>query len=69
MRLIVPDTVLKFRDPGLKSSREIRPKAVGGGIFGRFSLAIADVVMPGVATGHVGSDVRIRFGYSRSNRC
>ena len=33
VRLAVPDKCVKFRDPRLKHSPEIRPEAVGGGIF------------------------------------
>ena len=37
MWLTVPDEFVKFRDPCLNRSAEIRPEAVGFGIFCRFS--------------------------------
>ena len=37
VRLIVLDKRVKFRDPRLNRSGETQPKAVGCGIFGRFS--------------------------------
>ena len=37
VRLIVPNKIVKFRDPCLNRSREIRPKAIGDGSFDRFS--------------------------------
>ena len=36
VRLVDPDQCVKFRDPRLHRSPEIRPEAVGGGIFGHF---------------------------------
>ena len=33
---IVPDNLVKFCDPGLDRSREIRPEAAEGGIFDCF---------------------------------
>ena len=38
VRLAVPDKCLKFRDPRLNRSPEIRPEAVGGGIVDCFFL-------------------------------
>ena len=35
VRLTVPDQYVKFRDPRLNRSLEIRPETVGGGIFDR----------------------------------
>ena len=35
VRLTVPNEPVKFRDPRLNRSGDIRPKAEGGGIFGR----------------------------------
>ena len=37
VRLIVPDNCVKFCDPRLNRSGEIRPKTIGGGIFDTFS--------------------------------
>ena len=40
VRLIVPDEAVKFRDPGLNRSRELRLEAVRYGNFGRlFTIA------------------------------
>ena len=63
--LTVPDKCVKFRDPRLNGSREIRPKAVGCGIFGRFSNfskclpAVAGDVIFGVTSGYVSADARL----------
>ena len=52
---------------------KIRPKAVGGGIFGRFSnfekcrSEAADDIMSNVAVDYVGVDVRSKFGDSMLN--
>ena len=35
--LAAPDKFIKFPDPCLNGSPEIRPEAVGGGIFDRFT--------------------------------
>ena len=37
VRPAIPDMSVKFRDPRLNRSPEIRPEAIGGGIFDRFS--------------------------------
>ena len=59
MGLTVLDECVKFRDPGLNHSGEIRPKAVGCGIFSNFDkclLETAGDVISGVALGYVGMD-------------
>ena len=38
MWLSISGTCVQFCDPSFNRSEEIRPKAVGGGIFGRFIL-------------------------------
>ena len=64
---------VKFSDPCLNHSGEIRPKDAGCGIFGLYSnfdkcrLEIAGDVIPGVALEHVGMDVRAKFDDSRLN--
>ena len=64
----------QFSDPRLNHSEEIRPKAVGGGIFGRFSNfdkcrpeATSDVIS-GARLKYVDMDVRAKFSDSRLNR-
>ena len=65
-----PDKRVKFRDPSLNRSGEIRPKVEACGIFGRFSNfdkcrpAAADEVISGVALDYVGVGVLARFGDS-----
>ena len=62
-----------FVIPRLNSSEEIRPKAVGGSIFGRFlnfdkcRPEVASDVISGVALFYVGMGVRAKFGDSRLN--
>ena len=53
--LTVLSEYVKYRDSPLNSSREIRHKAVGGGIFCRFSNF--DECRPELARGDVISDV------------
>ena len=66
----VPDRWVKFRDPRLNHSGEIRPKAVGCCIFSRFSNfykcrpEVAGDVISGVALEHVGMDVHAKCGES-----
>ena len=54
-------------------SGEIRPKAVGGGIFGRFSnfdkcrLEVAGDVIPGEVVEYVSTDVVAKVGDSKLN--
>ena len=69
---IVPDKPDKFRDPCLKCSREIPPKAVKGGIFYSFFFAkchseLVSEVIASVTVESVGMDVRVKFGDFRSN--
>ena len=64
---------VKFCDPRLNCSGEVRPKAAGGSIFGRFSnfdqgrLEVAGDVMYIVATELVFLYVRAKLGDSRLN--
>ena len=73
MEPIVPDKFVQFRDPRLNSSGEMQPKAVGCGIFGRFSNfdnwrpEVTCDVMFQATFEHVGVDVRAEFGGSRLN--
>ena len=73
MRLYVPDKSVKFYDPRLNRSSEIRPKAVGCGIFCRFSYLdkcqsdVASHVISGVGVDQVGVEVRAKFDASRLN--
>ena len=73
MGLAVPDKHLKVRDPRLNNYREIRPKAVGCGIFGRFSNfdkcrpELAGDVISGVALAHIGMDGSAELGDFRLN--
>ena len=71
---IVRDTPVKFRDPRLNHSREIRPKAVGGGIFNRFLNVdnfqpeeVSDIIS-GVVVELRGMDIQVKLLDSRSNR-
>ena len=67
VRSTVPDERVKRRDPGLNPSGEIRPKAVGCGIFGRLSNfdkcrpEVAGDFKFGVALVHVLVDVCEKF--------
>ena len=73
MRLAVSDEFVKFRDPRLNRSGEILPKAVGCGIFDRFSNCdkcrpeeAADVIF-GIALDYFSADVAANVWDSRSN--
>ena len=71
--LIVFDNALKFRDNCLNHSGEIRPKAIGDGIFGDFFSdncrpEVASDIIYGTGVGLVSMDVRVKFGDSNSNR-
>ena len=59
MRLVVPDKFVKFRDPHLKLSGEMRPKAVSGDIFDSVFAITSDWkysnVISGVAVECVGN--------------
>ena len=63
----VPDKRVKFRDPKLNRSGEIRPKAVGCSILGIFSnfdkcrLEAAGDVISGVALDKAGVNVHTEF--------
>ena len=68
----VLDTHVKLHDPGLISSREIPPEAVGGGMFDcffpyNFRPEVDNDVISGIAVDNVGMDVPIKFGDSSSN--
>ena len=76
VRPIVADKGVKFIDPRLKHAGEIQLKAVGCGIFSRFSnfdncqLDVASDVIPGAVlnyAGVAGMDVRAKFCDSRLN--
>ena len=64
VRLTLPDKCVNFRDLRLNRSSEIRPEAVGGGIFDRFCELykcrpeVAGDVICGTAVDEVGTDVR-----------
>ena len=64
MRPIVAEKIVKFRDPRLNHSREFPPEAVGGGIFD-ILFAIGHHIR--CVVDYVGTDVRAKFGDSRSN--
>ena len=70
---IVPDKCIQFRDPRLNSSGEIQPKAVGCGIFFRFSnvdncrAELTGDVISGKALEYLGLDVLAKLGDSRLN--
>ena len=74
MGLTLPDKFVKFRDPSLNHSGEIRPKAVSYSIFGRFlnfnkcRPGVPGNVKSGVSVEKVGMNVCMKFGDSRSNR-
>ena len=57
-----------------RRTTKIRPKAVGCGIFGRFSsfdkcrLEVAGDVVSGANVGQVGTDIPVKLGDSRLNR-
>ena len=61
--MVVPDKFVKLCDPCLNGSPVIRPDAVGGGIFGRFSNfykcrpEVAGDIISGVAVDYVDPDV------------
>ena len=65
------DNRVKFRDPRFDLSGEIRPKAVG--LFDCFSNfdkcrpEVACDIIPSVAIGFVGSDIRAKLGDFRLN--
>ena len=70
---VVLNKRVKRQDLSLNRSREIAPKAVGGGIFDcfvayNFRREVDNDVISGVAVDNVGVDVPIEFGDSRSNR-
>ena len=62
---------VKFRDPRLSCSGEIRPRVMRDGIFANVfaitSKVVSDVIF-GVAVNYFGSDVCVKFGDSWSNR-
>ena len=69
---IVLDKHVKFRDPCLNRSREIPPEAVADGILrqffhNNFRLEVVTDVLSGVAVDHVGVDILVKIGDSRSN--
>ena len=68
---LVTDKAVKCRDPGLNRSREILPKSVADGIFGRFRdncrPEIAGDVISCSAADYVGFDDRVKFGDRRLN--
>ena len=73
MRLIVPDKTFQFRDTCLNRYGEIRPKAIGGGIFDiLFAIAfrpeVANVVIPDAVVEQTDVGNHVKFGDSRSNR-
>ena len=74
MWVTIPHKCVQFCDPRFKIYEEIRPKDVGGCIFGRFSNfekcqpEVASDVISRAALVYVGVDVCAKFGDSRSNR-
>ena len=70
---LVPDNRVNFGDPRLNSSREIPPKAVGGGIFDRFVNSdhckpeVVSDVISGVFVEPRGVKVAVKLSDSRSN--
>ena len=60
---VVPNNAVKFRDPGLNPSLEIRPKVVADYIFHffrhSFRLEVASDVISGKTIQEVGADVQI----------
>ena len=70
VRPIVPNKCVKFRDPHLNRSREVSPEPIWGSIlYTVFSdeEVVSDVIS-NVAVACVASDVRTKFGDSRSTR-
>ena len=72
--LTVPDKCVNFRALRSNRSPEIRPEAVGDGIFDRFFKTsnnckpeAASDVKSGAVVQHVGVDVFVEFGDSRSS--
>ena len=49
--LIAQDKAVKFPDPGLNSSREIRPKAVEDCMFGPFSALLLTILVNSIKPG------------------
>ena len=69
--LTVPNKFVKFRDPRLNLSGEIRPKALHFRPFSNFDkcrLEVAGDVISGVAVDWISVDVCTKFGDSVSNR-
>ena len=66
----VPVKLVKFRDPRLDRSRDIRPKAVGDSILAVYSNT--DKCLPGAAddviSGVAVANIHAKFGDSMSNR-
>ena len=64
---------VKLCGPCLNRSREIRPDAIGGGIFNNFFRdhfrpdVVSDVIY-GTTEGYVGMDVPVKLDDSRSTR-
>ena len=68
MLLTVPDKRVKYRNPPLNRSREIRPKAVECGVFGRFSIfdkcrpEVPGDVISDMSMGPTVADKRVKSG-------